>query len=159
MGFGCFAAIHDGSRCYGWFFQARYISIGPYPGMNIADYSRRCKTLSGNLLVAVVADELEEAALHIAGKEGAKAVTILSARGIGFPEHVTFFGVTYQGLEKVLLWLLDEESAQRIASRLNIELELLKPFQGLAFSLPVAASGGVDMEAVQRFYRQQRANR
>ncbi|WP_290653062.1 hypothetical protein [Aquisalimonas sp.] len=107
--------------------------------------------MSASLLIAVVADEMEEAAVEIARSAGARGVTVLPARGIGFPEHITFFGLTYRGLEKVLLWVLDSESAAEIAERLNRELDLLQPFQGLAFSLPVDDAGGVDPAAIRRF--------
>lgn len=95
------------------------------------------------LLMAVVADELEERALSIMRAEGAAAVTILPARGMGFPEHMTFFGLTYIGLEKVLLSVLDRDTAAHTADRLNDELELLAPFQGLAMCLDIARAEGV----------------
>jgi hypothetical protein len=97
-----------------------------------------------SLLVAVVSDPLEEQAIAIAREEGAHGVTIVPARGIGFPEHMTFFGLTYRGLEKTLLWLLDRRLAERIAERLNRELDLLAPQRGLAFCLPVGQLFGID---------------
>jgi hypothetical protein len=111
--------------------------------------------VSGRLLVAVVADEMEEQALAILREEGVQGVTLLSARGIGFPEHMTFFGLTYRGLETVLACALDDASAEHIAERLNRELHLLEPFRGLAFCLPVSHAGGIDMEAVQDAMAQQ----
>ncbi|OOG24060.1 hypothetical protein B1C78_09595 [Thioalkalivibrio denitrificans] len=107
------------------------------------------RQVSGRVLVAVVADEMEEQALAILREEGARGVTIASGRGIGFPEHMTFFGLTYRGLESVLVCVLDDDTAERIAERLNRELSLLEPFKGLAFSLPVGHSGGIDMDAVR----------
>lgn len=102
------------------------------------------------LLVAVVADELEERAVAIVREEGGSGVTFLSGRGLSFPEHMTFFGLTYRGLEKVLLCVLDETTAVRAAERLNRELDLLKPFQGLAFCLPVSETGGIDVARIRR---------
>ncbi|RLK51065.1 nitrogen regulatory protein P-II family [Alkalispirillum mobile] len=106
--------------------------------------------MTAKLLVAVIADELEERAIKIAREEGARGVTILSGRGIGFPERITFFGLTYRGLTKILLWVLPEAAADLIAERLNRELDLLRPDQGLAFVLPVSETGGVDVEAIRR---------
>lgn len=106
---------------------------------------------SASLLIAAVSDELEEAALTIAREEGARGVTMLPSRGIGFPEHITFCGLTYRGIGVVLLWVLDGETATRIAERLNRELELLRPFQGLAFVAPVDASGGIDPAAIRGY--------
>jgi hypothetical protein len=110
--------------------------------------------VKAKLLVAVVAHELEEAAREIARQEGARGMTLLPARGMNFPEHVTFFGLTYLGIETVLLALLDETTAVRIAERLNVELELLKPFKGLAFCIPVDGTGGVEIGALRRYIEQ-----
>lgn len=106
--------------------------------------------MQGKLLVAVVAEELEDAAREIARSEGARGMTLLSARGMNFPEHITFFGLTYLGSETVLVALLDAPTATRIAERMNQELKLLEPFKGLAFCLPVSAMGGIDLEALHQ---------
>ena len=102
------------------------------------------------LLITVVADELEEQAAAILRDEGAQGITIVPGRGLGFPEHVTFFGVTYRGMEKVLLCLVDGETAEHMAGRLNRELNLLQPVQGLAFCLPVDRTGGIDVAEIHR---------
>lgn len=99
------------------------------------------------LFVAVVADELEERAVAIALDEGVSGVSVVSAHGLGFPEHMTFFGITYKGLEKVIISLMDRKRAEHLAERMNRELELLKPFQGLAFCLDVDAAAGVAPDA------------
>ncbi|MEX2480597.1 MAG: hypothetical protein WD928_07025 [Gammaproteobacteria bacterium] len=99
----------------------------------------------------MVADALEERAVALALEEGAPGFTVISAHGLGFPEHMTFFGLTYRGLEKVLLCVLDHETAETIANRLNIELELLSPFQGLAFCIDLAEAEGLDVDAIHRY--------
>ncbi|MFN3987094.1 MAG: transcriptional regulator [Rhodocyclaceae bacterium] len=87
-----------------------------------------------SLVVAVVADALEERAIDIARRQGVEGVTILPARGINFPEHMTFFNLTFEGAEKVLLWITDSTtSGEALAAALNVELDLLKPMSGLAF--------------------------
>lgn len=96
-----------------------------------------------HLLVAVVAHEQEEAAIRILREEGVDGVTALSGKGIGFPGHKTFFGLTYQGFETVLIGLAAAGMAKHVADRLNHELELMQPFQGLAFVLPLEEIGGV----------------
>lgn len=106
--------------------------------------------VKAKLLVAVVAHELEEAAREIAREEGARGMTLLSARGMNFPEHITFFGLTYLGIETVLVALLDEATALRCAERMNLELKLLEPFKGLALCLPVGGTGGIDIAALHR---------
>ncbi len=106
--------------------------------------------MKARLLVAIVADDMEDAAREIARQEGARGMTLVSARGMNFPEHITFFGLTYLGAETMLLALLDEGTAVRIAERLNVELHLLEPFKGLAFCIPVDGTGGIDIKALQR---------
>jgi hypothetical protein len=103
-----------------------------------------------SLLIAVVSDELEERAVAIVRGEGGRGVTILPGRGLSFPELITFFGLTYRGLEKVLLCVLDDITAERAAERLNRELDLLQPFKGLAFCLPVGETGGIDVAEIRR---------
>ena len=111
---------------------------------------QRRQAVKAKLLVAVVADELEEAAREIARREGARGMTLLSARGMNFPEYITFFGLTYLGIETLLVALLDEDTAVRVAERMNVELKLLEPHKGLAFCLPVSGTGGIDIEALHR---------
>lgn len=100
--------------------------------------------MEANLLVAVLADDMEEAAIEIARQEGVRGLTVLPARGLNYPEHVTFFGNTYLGLEVALLMVLDRVTAGRLAERLNKELDLLQPFKGLAFCLPLEGVGGLE---------------
>lgn len=64
---------------------------------------------------------------------------------------MTFLGVTYQGRESVCIWELDEERAERIARRLNLELDLLQPYNGLAFTLDAQALAGMDVAIRQQF--------
>jgi hypothetical protein len=107
--------------------------------------------VEASLLVAVLADDMEEAAIELARQEGVRGITILPARGLNYPEHVTFFGNTYLGLEVALLMVLDRVTAARIAERLNVELDLLKPFRGLAFCVPLEGVGGLDADALRAY--------
>jgi hypothetical protein len=124
---------------------------------SILTYMPRGTVLGATLLVAVVADNLEGQAIEIIRREGPQGVTMIPARGLNFPEHITFFGLTYRGLEKVLLALVDETTASRTAERLNEELKLLEPFQGLAFCMPVSGTGGIDIGQVRKALADERS--
>jgi len=113
--------------------------------------------LGATLLVAVVADNLEGQAIEIIRREGPQGVTMIPARGLNFPEHITFFGLTYRGLETVLLALVDETTASRTAECLNQELKLLEPFRGLAFCMPVSGTGGIDIRQVRKALADERS--
>ena len=104
--------------------------------------------MSAVLLLAVVADELEEKAVAIAEEEGARNVTVVPAHGLGFPEHMTFFGLTYRGIESVVLAVLERPVGDRIVARLNRELDLIAPFQGLAFCLEIDHVAGKRLQHV-----------
>jgi len=98
------------------------------------------------LVVAIVADELQERATQIARQYGAQGITFVEGKGIGFPEHHTFFGLLFQGLEKILIFALDEHRARAAEEALNRELTLEQRFKGLVFSLPVEQAMGMDVE-------------
>jgi hypothetical protein len=100
------------------------------------------------LLMSAIADELEERACVIARNEGAPGVTIADARGLGFPEHMTFFGLTYAGREKLLLVLCEAAHAEYIAERMNVELGLLAPLQGLAFCMDIEHHSELDLSDI-----------
>lgn len=100
------------------------------------------------LVVAVVANELRDRAIEIAKKYGAQGISFVAGRGIGFPEHHTFLGLTYMGQEEVLFFALDEKHARRVETELNRELQLEQRFKGLAFTLPVVDAMGIDVERI-----------
>ncbi|WP_018876975.1 MULTISPECIES: hypothetical protein [unclassified Thioalkalivibrio] len=95
-------------------------------------------------LIAIVDQDREEQALAIAAEEGGADGAVIQGSGLGFPEHMTFLGVTYQGNESVCIWQLDTARAERIAQRLNLELDLFQPYNGLAFTLDVNALQGME---------------
>ena len=109
------------------------------------------------LLTAIVADELEEACIALAKEEGAKGVTILPAHGINFPEHKIFAGQVYRGINSILLFILEEQMAYRIADRLSKCLALEEPFRGLAFVAPLEETGGIDVPGILNYLKNQMA--
>ncbi len=100
------------------------------------------------LVVAVVADELRDRAIEIARKHGAQGISFVAGRGVGFPEHHTFLGLTYMGQEEVLFFALDEKHARKVEAELNQVLLLEQRFKGLVFTLPVMDAMGIDVERI-----------
>ncbi len=103
------------------------------------------------LLIAVLAEELEEKAIDIAKRAGAGGVTILGARGIGAVEKKTFFGLTYEGSQSVLLFVLEKKLSLAVLKALTHELELAKHAKGVAFTIPLEHLAGIDMNQINRF--------
>jgi hypothetical protein len=63
-----------------------------------------------SVLIAILAEEMEDKAVDIARDAGAGAVTLMSARGITGDEKKTFFGLTYEGAQSVLMFVLEKEA-------------------------------------------------
>lgn len=100
--------------------------------------------MAETFLIAIVDQDREEQALAIAAEEGGADGAVVHGSGLGFPDHMTFLGVTYQGNESVCIWQLEAGQAERIARRLNLELDLFQPYNGLAFTLDASALQGME---------------
>ncbi|MBC9073782.1 transcriptional regulator [Thauera sp. CAU 1555] len=103
------------------------------------------------VLVAILADDLEEKALDVARDAGAAGVTILDARGIGAQEKKTFFGLTYEGSQSVLVFVLEKKLSLVVLKRLTAELDLKNDSRGVVFTLPLEHIAGIDTRQIERF--------
>jgi len=104
-----------------------------------------------SVLVAIVAEELEDKAIEVAKGAGATGVTILTARGIGAKEKKTFFGLTYEGRESVLIYVLERKLAYEVLKALNKELKLEEEDHGIAFTIPIEHLAGIDKTQLEMF--------
>ncbi len=102
-------------------------------------------------LVAVLADELEEQAIDSAKAAGAGGVTILDARGIGAEEKKTFFGLTYEGSQSVLVFVLERKLSVTVLKRMTRDLDLVRNSKGVMFTLPLEHIAGIDTAQVEQF--------
>lgn len=104
-----------------------------------------------SVLVAILAEDLEERAIDAAKAAGAGGVTILGARGIGAEEKKTFFGLTYEGSQSVLLYLLEKKLSVRVMKRICAELDLKNNPHGVVFTLPLEHLAGIDLAQISQF--------
>lgn len=104
-----------------------------------------------SVLVAILAEDLEERAIDIAKRAGAGGVTILDARGIGAREKKTFFGLTYEGSQSVLVFVLEKKLSLTVMKSLSKELELKKHSKGVVFTIPLEHIAGIDTTQIQQF--------
>ena len=104
-----------------------------------------------SVVVAIVADDLEEKAIDSARKAGAGGVTIVSGRGIGAEQKKTFFGLTYQGSQVVLICIVEKRLSVAIMKALTEELDLKKNSKGVVFTLPLEHIAGIDMRQIESF--------
>lgn len=110
------------------------------------------------MLVAIVAEELEEKAIEVAKGAGAGGMTILNARGIGAEEKKTFFGLTYQGTQTMLVCVMEKKLALMVMKALTEDLELKTHSKGVVFTVPLEHLAGIDHRQIESFAEQIREN-
>lgn len=106
------------------------------------------------LLVAIVAEEMEEQAIDAAKQAGACGMTIIGGRGIGASEKKTFFGLTYQGSQTVIVCVLERKLSLGVMKALTEELELKKHSKGVVFTVPLEHIAGIDTRQIESFVEQ-----
>jgi nitrogen regulatory protein PII len=104
-----------------------------------------------SVLVAILAEDLEEQAIDVAKRAGAGGVTILDARGIGAKEKKTFFGLTYEGSQSVLLMVLEKKLSLTILKDISRELDLKNTTRGVVFTIPLEHIAGIDTRQIHQF--------
>lgn len=103
-------------------------------------------------LAAIVPEDQEQDCIDAARELGAGGITVLAGRGISNTTRKTFFGLTYDGSQSVLLMVLEK----------GLSLEVLKAIQkvimpdgndssGIVFTLPLEHLGGIDLSQVEKF--------
>jgi len=102
-------------------------------------------------LVAILAEEMEEQAVDIAKEAGAGALTVLGARGLTAHTKKTFFGLTYEGAQSVLVAVLEKRLSLQVLKALTRELNLDKDDRGIVFTLPLEHLGGINLDEVEQF--------
>lgn len=104
-----------------------------------------------SVLVAILAEDLEEQAIDVARRSGAAGVTILGAKGIGSKEKKTFFGLTVEGSQSVLVFVLERKLSVQVLKNISEELSLAKNSCGVVFTVPLEHIAGIDMTQVHQF--------
>lgn len=105
-----------------------------------------------SVLAAIVPEDVEQRCIDAARELGAGGITVLAGRGISNTTRKTFFGLTYDGSQSVLLMVLEK----------GLSLEVLKALQkiimpdgedssGIIFTVPLEHLGGIDFTQVEKF--------
>lgn len=107
-----------------------------------------------SLLIAIVDNTMEDQAVDIAKANGAGGVTLLKGSGIGLNEKKTFFGLTYERAESILLFVLEKSTSLKVMKALNRELELESSGKGIVITMPIEHLAGIPMKQIERFQEQ-----
>ena len=103
-------------------------------------------------LIAIVPDEQEQECVDSARELGAGGITILSGRGISNNAKKTFFGLTYEGSQSVLLMVLEKGlSLQVLKSIQHVLMPTGNDSRGLVFTVPLEHLGGIDVSQFHKF--------
>lgn len=104
-----------------------------------------------SVLIAVLAEELEEQAIDAAKEAGAGGITILDARGIAAEEKKTFFGLTFEGSQSVLMFVLEKKLSVQVMKAVSDKLRLKEHSKGIIFTMPIDHIAGIDLGQIERF--------
>lgn len=103
-----------------------------------------------SVLVAIVEENLEDIARETAKEAGATGVTVLTGIGSGANEKKVFFGLTVEGSQKVLIYVLEKHLSLKVLKALNNKVVSGKG-NGIAFTLPIGHIAGIDLEQIEKF--------
>lgn len=101
------------------------------------------------LLLVVIDEELETQAIDIAKQNGAGGVTITKGRGIGLNEEKTFFGLTYERSESILMFILERNISKKVMQALDETLNVEE--KGIIISMPIESIAGIAKCQLEKF--------
>ncbi|RZU62405.1 CBS domain-containing protein [Zhihengliuella halotolerans] len=102
-------------------------------------------------VVVITPPELEDEAIQTAQRAGATGVTILTGKGIGGELKKTFFGLTFEGSQSVLLMVVGTHLATPILKALHEVLSDGDNSHGMAFNVPVDHLTGIETRQLVKF--------
>jgi len=102
-------------------------------------------------IVVIAPEELEQQAIEDAKAAGATGITILSGRGIGGEAKKTFFGMTFEGSQSVLLMIVAKHISLPILKKMQALLVSEGKSSGIAFTVPIEHLTGLDMGQIMKF--------
>lgn len=105
-----------------------------------------------SVLVTIAPEDLEQQCVDTARELGAGGITVLSGRGISNTTRKTFFGLTYDGSQSVLLMVLEKGLSLEVLKALQkILMPSEKDSQGLVFTVPLEHLGGINLSQFEKF--------
>lgn len=103
-------------------------------------------------LVAIVPEDLEQHCIDAAREQGAGGITVVPGRGISNQARKTFFGLTYDGSQSVLLMVLEKGLSIDVLKAIqHVIMPDGKDSSGIVFTLPLEHLGGIDLSQVGKF--------
>lgn len=105
-----------------------------------------------SVLIGIVPENLEQDCIDAAREAGAGGITVLAGRGISNQTRKTFFGLTYDGSQRILIMVLEKSLSLDILKTVQ---KIIMPdgsdSQGLVFTIPLEHLGGIDIGQYEKF--------
>ncbi|VAX23108.1 Nitrogen regulatory protein P-II [hydrothermal vent metagenome] len=98
------------------------------------------------LVVAICPADKQKEAVDAAKAAGATGATLISARGTGVKEAQTFFGLTLDKPQEMVVILAEESHRQKIMKAIYDSGDMIKPGNGICFSLPIDSVMGLESQ-------------
>lgn len=104
-----------------------------------------------SVLVAILPEELEQQAIDLTRAEGAGGITIMTGRGIASENKRTFFGLTFEGSQSVMVLVLEKKLSLQVLKSIQSLLTRNLNSKGVVFTLPVEHLAGIDLKQIAQF--------
>jgi hypothetical protein len=101
-------------------------------------------------LVVITASEYEDKLKSVAKDAGASGATILQGRGSSGGEKKSFFALTFEGNQTVLLYILEEKLSKTVLKAINNEIQN-NPTDCVAFTTSISHIVGLDRDLLKKF--------
>src|SRR5690606_18395094 len=105
------------------------------------------------VVVAITPEDMEDQAVQRAQAEGATGVTVLSGKGLSAVARKSFFGLTFEGSQSVLVMVVARGVAMGILKALRELLKRNGDSQVLSFRLQIEHVDDLYMKQVLTFYK------
>jgi len=111
-----------------------------------------------DIVITIVPFEKESDAIEAIKKAGATGATVISAHGTGIKEASTFFGLTVELKQSLILSIVERHISQKIIKAVYNALDMKLPGRGIIFSFQIEAVMGLEsqlsvmkQEAIEEF--------
>ncbi|MCL0034074.1 hypothetical protein M1M94_01085 [Thermodesulfovibrionales bacterium] len=98
------------------------------------------------IVIAIMPYEKECKAIASAKKAGATGATVISSHGTGIKETKTFFGLTVEMKQSILLTLVERHIVHKVVKAIYDELDMKSPGSGIVFSFPIESVMGLESQ-------------
>ena len=101
-------------------------------------------------LIVIASSEYEEKLKKVAKEAGASSATVIQAKGSGHEEKKSFFSLTFEGNQCVLLYILEEKFSRTVLKSIKAYIENDKS-DCIAFTTPISHIVGLNENIIKQF--------